>query len=85
MQPSEAWLNHIKEEGVRLTVEVDLTYEEFKKLNELGFGVPLSDSEVVDLWSIVNRRILPSCSSSFSGIGGDINAIVKKRIKDEYD
>lgn len=75
------WLNKIKAEGVSLTVEIDLTFEQFRRLLEIGLGAVVEDAAVLDFWKMANRRILPPDHGSYSGIGGDINDIVHGVLK----
>ena len=66
----------IKTDGVRLMVEVDLSFEQFRALLAWGRGSPVTDWEVVEAWLIVRRRILPPDAGSFCGIGCDVNRAV---------
>jgi hypothetical protein len=79
-QANEFWLNKIKEEGVRLVVEIDLTYKEFRKMMERTMEHDLSDDDVYELWEIANRRILPPDEGSFCGIGSDVGDCVRRDI-----
>lgn len=74
------WLNRIKAEGVRLMVEIDLTFAEFRKMMERSLGYDLSDDDVYALWEVANRRLLPPDSGSFSGIGSDVGDCVRRDI-----
>jgi hypothetical protein len=74
------WLNRIKSEGVRLMVEIDLTFDEFRKMMERPLGYDLSDDDVYALWEVANRRLLPPDESSFSGIGFDVGECVRRDI-----
>ena len=80
MKANEFWLNKIKRDGIRLVVEIDLSFDEFRKMMERSLGYELSDDEVYSLWEIANRRILPPDSGSFSGIGSDVGECVRRDI-----
>lgn len=82
MATNPFWLNKLKEEGVTLIVEIPLTIKQFRALVADGFGRPPSDDELVELYQIVGRRILPPDPGSFSGIGFDVNRLVKSRLPD---
>jgi hypothetical protein len=73
------WLDKIERDGVRLTVEVDLSFDQFRELLADGLGGPVrpSNDQVVEMWHVVNRRILPTDAGSFSGIGHDVNQIIQ--------
>lgn len=75
------WLNKIKAEGVTLTVEISLTFEQFRALLERGMATTLNDTAVLRFWEMANRRILPPDPGSFSGIGSDVNDIVHEALK----
>ena len=80
MGSNEFWLSKIKRDGIRLVVEIDLSFDEFRKMMERSLGYELSDDDVYSLWEIANRRILPPDSGSFSGIGSDVGECVRRDI-----
>lgn len=74
------WLNRIKSDGIRLLVEIDLSFDEFRKMMERSIGYELSDDDVYALWEVANRRLLPPDEGSFSGIGHDVGECVRRDI-----
>lgn len=77
---SDFWLAKIKREGVRLTVEIDLSFDQFRKLLDSP-GAPSDDVSALDSWRIVNRRILPPDAGSFSGIGFEVGELVRESLQ----
>ncbi len=77
----ELWLARLEDEGVKLMVEVDLSLEQFRKLIVDGRGYDIPDEELYEYFGIVHRRLLPSDSGSFAGVGHDINVIVQEALR----
>ena len=73
-------LPRMRLDGVKLLVELELDLDQFTKLLEHGFGWKPNDDELVEFRDIFDRRILPNESGSYSGIGFDVNEIVKAAI-----
>ena len=82
MTANQFWLNHIKTNGVRLTVEIGLSFEEFRKLMERSLGYALNDDDVYSFWELTDRRILPPDQGSYSGIGFDIGECVRRDLQE---
>jgi hypothetical protein len=78
---NEYWLKRIKRDGVRLTVEIDISYEQFRALLMHGIGGTFDDDETYHYWEIANRRLLPPDCGSFSGIGFDVGEIVREKLE----
>lgn len=73
-------LSQLKRDGVKLVVEIDLSFEQFRKLLEIGLGCQHTEEQVAGFAAICHRRILPTDSGSYSGIGFDINCLLKALI-----
>lgn len=65
---------------MRLIVDLRLSLEQFRKLLAIGFGYEPPDVDVVQFFEMANARILPPDAGSFSGIGSDVNELLKQAL-----